>query len=50
MYRLIASNSSDVFLNNISFDKALMHQAFIGASVKIRKLHRVCYSDGRDLT
>ncbi|KAH9926072.1 P-loop containing nucleoside triphosphate hydrolase protein, partial [Amylocystis lapponica] len=32
VYRLIGRNTSDVFLNNISFDKSVMHDAFMGSS------------------
>jgi SNF2 family DNA or RNA helicase len=37
VYRLIADKTSDVFLNNISFDKAQMHEAFTGSTPAIRK-------------
>lgn len=37
VYRLIAQGTSDVFLNNISFDKSIMHQTFMGVSPAIRK-------------
>jgi hypothetical protein len=35
IYRLIADKTSDVFLNNISFNKAAMHEAFVGSSKSI---------------
>ena len=37
VYRLIALGSPDVFLNNISFDKARIHQAFIDAGPALSK-------------
>ncbi|EGO04147.1 hypothetical protein SERLA73DRAFT_67866 [Serpula lacrymans var. lacrymans S7.3] len=33
IYRLIATGTPDVFLNNISFDKGVMHAAFVGTDV-----------------
>ncbi|OSX55777.1 hypothetical protein POSPLADRAFT_1108332, partial [Postia placenta MAD-698-R-SB12] len=38
VYRLIARNTSDVFLNNISFDKSIMHNAFMGSSRALRRV------------
>jgi Helicase conserved C-terminal domain len=35
VYRLIANNTSDVFLNNISFDKAAMHLAFTNSGAQL---------------
>ena len=29
-YRLVARGTPDVFLNNIAFDKGMLHQAFVG--------------------
>lgn len=37
IYRLIAKNTSDVFLNNNSFGKEAIQQAFLGASPRMRK-------------
>lgn len=37
IYRLIAKNTSDVFLNNNSFGKEAIQQAFLGATPKMRK-------------
>jgi SNF2 family DNA or RNA helicase len=37
VYRLIADKTSDVFLNNISFDKAQMHDAFTGSTPAMRE-------------
>ncbi|EGO04149.1 hypothetical protein SERLA73DRAFT_148782 [Serpula lacrymans var. lacrymans S7.3] len=37
VYRLVATGTSDVFLNNISFDKGVMHAVFVGTEVVIRK-------------
>jgi len=37
IYRLIAKNTSDVFLNNISFRKEAIQQAFLGASPAMRE-------------
>lgn len=36
VYRLIVKNTSDVFLNNMSFDKGVMHEAFVGSSPDMR--------------
>jgi hypothetical protein len=41
VYHLIADMTPDVFLNNISFDKAQMHEAFIGSAPAIRMLNCV---------
>ncbi|KAG1786495.1 P-loop containing nucleoside triphosphate hydrolase protein, partial [Suillus variegatus] len=38
IYRAIALRTADVFLNNISFSKGAMHEAFIGADKEISKL------------
>lgn len=38
IYRAIALRTADVFLNNISFSKGAMHEAFIGADQEISKL------------
>ncbi|EED80799.1 predicted protein [Postia placenta Mad-698-R] len=38
VYRLIARNTSDVFLNNISFDKSIMHHAFMGSSMSLKRV------------
>ncbi|KAH7917293.1 hypothetical protein BV22DRAFT_1026655 [Leucogyrophana mollusca] len=35
VYRLIADKTPDVFLNNISFDKGAMHEAFVGSTVHL---------------
>lgn len=35
IYRLIAKNTSDVFLNNNSFGKEAIQQAFLGATPKM---------------
>ena len=37
IYRLIAKNTSDVFLNNNSFGKEAIQQAFLGATPKMRE-------------
>ncbi|KAG2064532.1 hypothetical protein BDR04DRAFT_1035000 [Suillus decipiens] len=37
VYRAIALKTADVFLNNISFSKGAMHEAFIGADKEFRK-------------
>lgn len=37
IYRLIAKNTSDVFLNNNSFGKEAIQQAFLGASPGMRE-------------
>ncbi|KAJ7802826.1 hypothetical protein B0H14DRAFT_3154817 [Mycena olivaceomarginata] len=37
VYRLIAKNTPDVFLNNISFDKLAMHEAFARATPSMRR-------------
>ncbi|KAI6097725.1 P-loop containing nucleoside triphosphate hydrolase protein [Pisolithus croceorrhizus] len=37
VYRLIARGTPDVFLNNISFDKSIMHQAFVGTGEHLSK-------------
>ena len=37
MYRLVADGTSDVFLNNISFSKGAMHDAFTNLSEATRK-------------
>jgi hypothetical protein len=29
-YRLVARGTPDIFLNNIAFDKGMLHQAFVG--------------------
>lgn len=36
IYRLIAHGTADVILNNISFDKGVMHEAFIMSNYKLR--------------
>ncbi|KAG2045912.1 hypothetical protein BDR06DRAFT_900013 [Suillus hirtellus] len=38
IYRAIALRTADVFLNNISFSKGAMHEAFTGADQEISKL------------
>ncbi|KAG2045712.1 hypothetical protein BDR06DRAFT_1015378 [Suillus hirtellus] len=38
IYRAIALRTADVFLNNISFSKGAMHEAFIGADKEIKSL------------
>ncbi|KAJ7865882.1 P-loop containing nucleoside triphosphate hydrolase protein, partial [Mycena olivaceomarginata] len=38
VYRLIAKNTPDVFLNNISFDKLAMHEEFARATPSMREL------------
>jgi SNF2 family DNA or RNA helicase len=43
-YRLIAKNTSDVFLNNISFRKEAIQQAFLGASPAMRELTKQYFS------
>jgi hypothetical protein len=35
IYRILADGTSDMFLNNIAFDKAAMHDAFVNASPAI---------------
>ncbi|KAJ7934060.1 P-loop containing nucleoside triphosphate hydrolase protein [Mycena leptocephala] len=40
VYRLIAKNTPDVFLNNISFDKLAMHEAFARATPSMQQLFR----------
>ncbi|KAG1785036.1 P-loop containing nucleoside triphosphate hydrolase protein [Suillus plorans] len=37
VYRAIALKTADVFLNNISFSKGAMHEAFVGADKEFRK-------------
>jgi hypothetical protein len=41
IYRLIAMNTQDIFLNNISFDKAAIHNAFTGSTPNMRRLTRL---------
>jgi SNF2 family DNA or RNA helicase len=41
VYRLIADKTPDVFLNNISFDKAAIHNAFTGASTHLSEFNIV---------
>lgn len=41
VYRLIAKKTSDVFLNNIAFDKAAMHEAFTGANDSVSKCNPI---------
>lgn len=36
-YRLVARGTPDVFLNNIAFDKGMLHQAFVGIDSHSRK-------------
>ncbi|KAG1741027.1 P-loop containing nucleoside triphosphate hydrolase protein [Suillus occidentalis] len=47
IYRAIALRTADVFLNNISFSKGAMHEAFIGTDQEIRLLfendNTACY-------
>ena len=44
IYRLIGSNTSDVFLNNISFDKGAIMAAFAMSSDKISKYIYVIFA------
>lgn len=37
VYRIIAARTPDVFLNNISFDKGTMQEAFTGSSTVMSK-------------
>jgi hypothetical protein len=37
IYRLIAKDTPDVFLNNNSFGKEAIQQAFLGATPKMRE-------------
>jgi hypothetical protein len=51
IYRIIAANTQDVFLNNISFSKGAIHDAFTGATPGLseflfppsRLLQRPCF-------
>ncbi|GBE89337.1 hypothetical protein SCP_1503450 [Sparassis crispa] len=45
VYRIIAAKTPDVFLNNIAFNKAVMHQGFTGASTAIKKVFAVGSDD-----
>lgn len=36
-YRLVARGTPDVFLNNIAFDKGMLHQAFVGIDSHSRR-------------
>lgn len=47
MYRLIANDTPDVFLNTISFDKARMLEAFVGATDNLRKFTRLPSHDAQ---
>jgi len=44
IYRLIGANTSDVFLNNISFDKGAIMAAFAMSSEKISKYIYIIFS------
>jgi SNF2 family DNA or RNA helicase len=37
IYRIVAADTQDVFLNNISFSKAAILDAFTGATPSLRK-------------
>ena len=39
VYRLIGANTSDVFLNNISFDKGVIMQAFAMSSTSMSEYY-----------
>lgn len=43
IYRLIALGSADIILNNISFSKGMMHQAFVDSSFALSKHQSVRY-------
>ena len=43
IYRLIALGSADIILNNISFSKGMMHQAFVDSSFALSKHQSVPY-------
>lgn len=40
IYRLIALGSADIILNNISFSKGIMHQAFVDSSFALSEYIR----------
>lgn len=37
IYNLVVTHSPDVFLNNLSFSKGMMHSAFLTASPAVRE-------------
>jgi hypothetical protein len=39
VYRAIALKTADVFLNNISFSKGAMHEAFVGADQEFSEFY-----------
>ncbi|RDB30571.1 DNA repair and recombination protein RAD54 [Hypsizygus marmoreus] len=48
IYRLIAKKTADVFLNNISFDKSVMHNSFTGATPNMKRAFGDDSSEGSD--
>ena len=50
VYRLVAEGTSDVFLNNISFSKGAMHDAFMQSSAATRKFTYFTLLTVSDLT
>ncbi|KAG2062895.1 hypothetical protein BDR04DRAFT_1039611, partial [Suillus decipiens] len=49
IYRIVAANTQDVFLNNISFSKAAILDAFTGATPSLRKYQLVPYDSKTNL-
>ena len=47
VYRIIALGTSDVFLNNIGFEKGAMHDAFLGVTPTLRKSLPYWRQDGQ---
>jgi SNF2 family DNA or RNA helicase len=43
-YRLVARGTPDVFLNNLAFDKGMLHNAFIGIDDNTRMYSFVLHS------